>query len=416
MLQRIFNHCAVIAICLLISAAFLPTRVAHAGYDDPLAPTSNPAGAQRTPAFSQRAFAPSRLVAEMMEQVQQSTVHTYVATLSGAQPAIVGGRPYTFTTRATTSGEPVAKATQYVYEHLQSLGLAASYDDWTNASYTGRNVVGVITGTARPDELVLITAHLDSITRDGTGHAPGADDNASGSTAVLVAADIFSHYRFERTVVFVWFTGEEQQLLGSRHYAQTAREQGRNIVAVYNMDMLAWDQAGAPVVELHTRALDATGYTSDLSIVNTFTNVVTTYGLAGQLAPEHQALGMDRSDHASFWREGYPAVLAIEDFKGDFNPNLHKSTDRIDVLDLPYFTAFVQASVGTVAHLAGPVDGITSPMCQPFLTPMRLCRSPYWLFDPRNATNASISGPSRPNAGISVPDFTLAGSLSHTRR
>jgi hypothetical protein len=76
------------------------------------------------------------------------------------------------------------------------------------------------------------------------------------------------------------------------------------------------------------------------------------------LLPEHHADGFERSDHASFWGQGYPAVLIIEDYNGDFNPNLHKTTDRIGVLNMPYFTSFVKASLGTVAHLAGVVGGI----------------------------------------------------------
>ena len=72
----------------------------------------------------------------------------------------------------------------------------------------------------------------------------GADDNASGSTGVMVAAEILSQYEFERTIRYVFFTGEEQGLYGSREYADLVAGAGDNIVAVYNMDMIAWNADG----------------------------------------------------------------------------------------------------------------------------------------------------------------------------
>jgi len=95
--------------------------------------------------------------------------------------------------------------------------LEASYHNWSRSGYTNRNLIGTLPGTARSNELVLVTAHLDDM--PGGARAPGADDNASGSVAVLTAAEVFTQFRFERTVRFILFTGEEQGLLGSAQYA-----------------------------------------------------------------------------------------------------------------------------------------------------------------------------------------------------
>ncbi len=204
------------------------------------------------------------LVAEMIGQVQQSTVYTYTSQLSGASPAVVGGASYTITSRNTASGTPIEKATQYVYEHMQALGLNPSYQTWTSGSYSGRNVIGVKAGAVRTSEIVLVTAHLDDM--PSSGLAPGADDNASGSVGVLVAADILSRYRFERTVRFVFFTGEEQGLLGSQAYADAVYGAGQDIVAVYNMDMIAWNNVNGPTLRIHTRApSNPAGYAADLA-------------------------------------------------------------------------------------------------------------------------------------------------------
>lgn len=315
--------------------------------------------AQTTGAASSSAsYDPS--VAGMMAQVSASTVYTYTGQLSGAWPAAVGGSLYLITTRHTGSGQPIAKAAQFVYEHFQHLGLAVSYQDWSHFGYTNRNVAAVITGTAKPGEIVLLTAHLDSICAESgcqggsSGPAPGADDDASGTAGVMVAADILSQYRFERTLRFVLFTGEEQGMLGSWTYASAASGREENIVAVCNLDVIGWDSDDDGQIRLHTRRTTDAGYSADLAIAGVFSNVVHTYGLGGALASIITADSEPASDHASFWDEGFPAILAIEDDYDDYNPNTHRATDTLQRMNLDYFTAFVKAAVGTAAHLAGP--------------------------------------------------------------
>jgi len=294
-------------------------------------------------------FAPDPFVEEMIAQVQPGAVYAYAGSLSGEWPAFVEDAPYTITSRATISGLPIQKATQYIYEHLQALGLSPAFHDWSLKGYNGRNVVGTITGTTRPDEIVLLTAHLDDV--PAFGKAPGVDDNASGSVGVLLAADILSEYRFERTLRFVFFTGEEEGLLGSNQYAAKVHGEGENIVAVCNLDMISWDNADGPVLRLHTRY----GSADDLEIAEVFTNVVSTYTLS--LEPVISPDSDSASDHASFWVQGYPAILAIEDDRYDFNPYYHSFNDRLSHLNLAYFGNFVKAAVGTAAHLAYPLGG-----------------------------------------------------------
>ena len=321
------------AICVLLIVAALPV----------LAWTDAPT-----------AFTPNPRIAALMAQVQASTVYSYEAQISGEVPVIIGGAPYTLTSRHTDSGVPIQKATQYVYEQLQLSGVSASYHNWTNCSRSNRNVVGVMTGTVHPAEIVLITAHLDDM--PSSGRAPGADDNGSGSVAVLLAAKLMSAHQFERTIRFVWFTGEEQQLCGSEAYSDLVFANGDNIVAVYNMDMIAYDSVGGPTLRLHTRTTSNPGYAADLAIAGVFTNVVQSYGLSSALTPIIDPDGENRSDHSSFWNVGYPAVLAIEDDDDDFNDYYHTINDNLSHINLTYMTNYVKASIGTVAHLARLVD------------------------------------------------------------
>jgi hypothetical protein len=83
---------------------------------------------------------------------------------------------------------------------------------------------------------------------------------------------------------------------------------------------------------------------------------VNAYGLASALDPQIKAGGYDESDHSSFWDRGFAAIFAIEDDWNDFNPYYHTANDQLSHLNLSYFSAFVKASVGTAAHLAGPLN------------------------------------------------------------
>jgi hypothetical protein len=149
---------------------------------------AQPVGTPEPAAAPPLTFTYSPIVANLIAQVQSAKVYSYTARLSGDVPIVVGGQTVTLTTRHTKSGLPIQQATQYVYEQLQAAGLGVIYHTWTACGTSGRNVIGVITGTVTPSEIVLITAHLDDM--PSSGRAPGADDNASGSVGVLLAAQL----------------------------------------------------------------------------------------------------------------------------------------------------------------------------------------------------------------------------------
>jgi len=103
------------------------------------------------------------------------------------------------------------------------------------------NVLAVLRGTEEPDRYVILTGDIDSRVSDvmnATADAPGANDNASGMAAVLEAARVLSRHRFPATVVFAGLSGEEQGLYGGRHMAEVAVQQGWNVEAVINNDMI----------------------------------------------------------------------------------------------------------------------------------------------------------------------------------
>ena len=294
------------------------------------------------------AVSPHPRVQEIIDQVQQDTIYQYTGDLSGEWPVDVGGEPYTLTTRYTYSGTPVQKATQYAGEYLAARGLEVEYHTWQG----GRppNVIGELTSHTNPGEILIICGHIDDLPSGPV--APGADDNASGSVAVLMAADLLSQYPWACSLRFALWTGEEQGLLGSDAYATRAAALGEDIQGVLNLDMIAWNTAGsAPGIDLHA---DAQYVPASMQLAQIFSDVVSVYGL--DLEPEIVPNGTRRSDHASFWDVGYTAILGIEDFS-DFNLNYHKTDDLLDNLDLDYYAEFVKASLATLAHMGCLVTG-----------------------------------------------------------
>src|SRR6202790_1422694 len=110
------------------------------------------------------------------------------------------------------------------------------------------NVYAVLSGTdpESAKRIVLVTGHYDSRnsdTFDATGIAPGANDDGSGTAVSLECARVLSKLKFPATIIFLTVAGEEQGLNGSHHFAQMAKEQGWNIEAALNDDIVGGDKS-----------------------------------------------------------------------------------------------------------------------------------------------------------------------------
>ncbi len=298
------------------------------------------------------AFAPDSSVAEIVGGYGPSNMVAWLRRLSGPEPVIAGGH-YAGIPARHTAQAGLTRGLRFAEEHFLALGLRAERRSWSGSGYSGVNLIATQPGTGpNASEIVLVVAHLDDMPSGAT--APGADDNASGSAGVLACAAAFRPYRFDRTVRYALFTGEEQGLLGSAAYAAGAKASTDAVYAVINMDMIAWDHSGGPVAELHTRTTSNPDYARDLALFSVFTNVVAAYGLSGRLSPVLRPDAIQYSDHSSFWAQGWPAILAIEDYTSDFNAYYHTTSDTVDKINPGYFTALAAACAGTAAHLAGP--------------------------------------------------------------
>ncbi len=230
-------------------------------------------------------------------------------------------------------------AGDYIYDEFLSYGLEARYDDWSYYGYSGNNIEGTLYGVNESsDEIYVICAHYDSVSG-----SPGADDDGSGTAAVLAAAYLMTQYEFNHTIRFVAFDGEEQGLLGSHEYAEEAYQNGDNIVGVLNGDMIGYAEnpTQASMVKIYENSASQwiTDFTEDVN-----QNYDEYFELT--IVPSGSSSG---SDHASFWDFGYHAIFYHE---YEFNSYYHSSGDTIEHMDLDYCTRVSRLIIATLGELS----------------------------------------------------------------
>lgn len=294
----------------------------------------------------------SSTIAGMVAQVSEEEIIAHICHLQDADEGPYcneDGSRYSYNTVALT------QAADYIQDRFKVLGLDVTLDPFTLGEYTIYNVVATLPGAGSDIEgYYVICAHYDSISdavfADPQAPAPGADDNASGTAAMLEAARVLSAHRFAHTIRFIAFAGEEQGLWGSRHYASEAAGRGDHILGVINLDMVAWDSDGDRAADIHCGDL----VLESSALGDAVISAISRYDIA--LTPEKITAGaIPNSDHAPFWYEGYPALLLIEDLN-DFNPHYHTTRDVLAYLDTSFATEFTRTVVATIAELAALTD------------------------------------------------------------
>ena len=285
------------------------------------------------------------IVQSILDDVEVDSMLKYVGDISGENAVFIDGDWETITSRHKLNVGN-ALTTTYLFEKFASFGLQPYYQNWSS---TLDNVIAEQEGVLYPNEKVIICGHYDAMP-GGIALAPAADDDGSGTAAVLEAARVLSQYQFEYTIVYALWDEEEQGLVGSGFFAGAAASNDDTIIAVINLDALAWDGNGDSLARIHTRPV-----ANSLAIGDTAFAMNARYNL--DLALNINNPGATYSDHASFWNEGFSAILIIEDFDNDGNPYYHTESDLVQYFDVPYFEKVAKLGFATVATLAVPFDG-----------------------------------------------------------
>ncbi len=261
--------------------------------------------------------------------------------------------------RAGTIG--IELAAQYIENEFKRLGLS-TYDTLSSFRQTftfknrqtqeeiiSSNLIGVLEGKSKKEELVIISAHYDHLgIRAKAGVADsiynGANDDASGVTGILTLAEYFKKVGNERTLVFAAFTAEEMGLVGSRHFGKGI--DASKFVAGINLEMIGKTPSFGP----NTAWL--TGFErSDFGKIIQKNLAGTGY----QLFPDpYKKFNLFfRSDNASLARLGVPSHT-FSTTPIDVDEDYHQVSDEVETLDIAVITQTIQAvAVGTKSIISG---------------------------------------------------------------
>tara|TARA_B100000787_G_scaffold110036_1_gene81899 strand:+ start:5831 stop:6820 length:990 start_codon:yes stop_codon:yes gene_type:complete len=301
----------------------------------------------------------------MLVSCKSQTKNTKEAYILGIDSTMVRKHLYTLASnemegrRAGTIG--IEKAAQYIESEFKRIGLV-TYDTLstfrqtlrfknrrTQEDITSSNIIGVLEGTSKKDEIVIISAHYDHLginAKEGVLDSiyNGANDDASGVTGVLALAEYFKKTGNERTIVFAAFTAEEMGLIGSTYFGKGI--DASKFVAGINLEMIG----KTPSFGRNTAWL--TGFDrSDFGKIIQKNLVETGY----QLFPDpYKKFNLFfRSDNASLARLGVPSHT-FSTTPIDVDKDYHQVSDEAETLNITVITQTIQAvAKGTKSIISG---------------------------------------------------------------
>ena len=141
------------------------------------------------------------------------------------------------------SWEKQDEVANYLFKKFHGYNIPVEFDEYYFNDKKWKNVIATINGKRKPNEIYMGIAHFDSISKQPEVSAPGADDNASGTAAVLEIGRILKDVPLDATVKLGIFSNEEQGRVGSKHFAKMARERGLNIRGVVNLDIIGFNDS-----------------------------------------------------------------------------------------------------------------------------------------------------------------------------
>lgn len=288
----------------------------------------------------------------MAASVSEATLRMHVQTLAGKIGERNVWRPHA-----------LRAAADYLRHHLEVQGYRVSAHEVTFERGRWANLEVSRPGRQAPNEIVVIGAHYDSVSG-----SPGANDNGSGVAALLELARLFAARDVGRSVRFVAFVNEEPPFfrtgdMGSRQYARAARLKGEDIHAMLALETIGYydDVPGSqhypPFFSLFFPDRgNFIGMVSNFGSRALLKRSVAAFRAASNFPLESVATfgwvpGVDWSDHASFWYEGYPAIM-ITDTALYRYPYYHSARDTPDKVDYARLARVTEALAAVVEALA----------------------------------------------------------------
>lgn len=265
--------------------------------------------------------------------------------------------------RSTSAPAGLVRAEAYVRAELTAAGYAVTDETFRADGMDCRNLVAERPGRALRGEVVVIGAHYD-----GVLDKPAANDNASGTAALIELARAFATAELPRTVRFVAFTNEEPHhfqtsTMGSLVNARRARQRGDDVAVMVSLETVGYydtrpgSQRYPPPLSLfYPDRGDFIAFVGSTEMAPLVRHALGVFRAGARFPSEGTALsartpGIGWSDHWSYWQAGYPAIM-VTDSAPYRDPNYHTPRDTPDKLDYDRMTRVVAALVPVVRDLA----------------------------------------------------------------
>ena len=235
-------------------------------------------------------------------------------------------------------------AGEYLFETYKSFGYEPAYQWFENRSALGgrtANVIATLKGTVNPELVYIVSSHYDSV---ATG--PGADDDSSGTAALLEAARILAKHPQPATIIFASFTGEESGLLGSREFVRRAIADKVHVVGALNNDMIGWanDERLDNTIRYSNPGIRDVQHAAAMH----FTRLIT-----------YDALYYKGTDAAAYYDAYGDIVGGIGSYPVLGNPHYHQPHDILETINHQLVTEVAKTTAATLMLLAASPSRLT---------------------------------------------------------
>ena len=235
-------------------------------------------------------------------------------------------------------------ASAYLFETFKSFGYAPEFQWFDRANALGgrtANVIATLKGTVNPELIYVVSSHYDSV-----AIGPGADDDSSGTAALLETARIMSARPQAATIMFASFTGEEAGLLGSREFVRRAVADKLSIVGALNNDMVGWanDQRLDSTIRYSNPGIRDIQHAAAIQ----FTDLIT-----------YDALYYKGTDAAAYYEAFGDIVGGIGSYPVLSSPHYHQSHDVLENMNHQLITEVAKTTAATLALLASSPSRLT---------------------------------------------------------
>ena len=203
-------------------------------------------------------------------------------------------------------------------------------------SLAGNNILGYIEGSDKKEEMIIVSAHYDHVGMKGDEVYNGADDNGSGTTAILEMAEAFALAKKDgngprRSVLFMWLTGEEKGLLGSEYYTNFPIFPLEKTIADINVDMVGrvdekYEDNPNYIYVIGSDRISTDLHKANEEVNQKYTQLTLDYTYNSEQDPNRFYY---RSDHYNFAKNGIPSIFFFNGVHADY----HKLTDTVEKIN-----------------------------------------------------------------------------------